>query len=185
VLARIPAPWLLIFDNAADLASVAGFLPPAGPGRVLITSQNPNWPGQPLDVPVLDLEVAHGVPPASWTASLKAIVSRIRAVITGAGLDGGWLIAGAPGVYRFMLPPSGWVDIDAAKSAAHEGRREAGERGSDAVRAAYVRRQTDNESATPARHDRPVAQDPTPTESYGTFGLDQALISRRRPVSTS
>ncbi len=58
VLARFPAPWLLIFDNAADLASVAAFLPPAGPGRVLITSQNPNWPGQPLDVPVLDLDVA-------------------------------------------------------------------------------------------------------------------------------
>lgn len=34
------------------------FLPPAGPGRVLITSQNPNWPpGQALDVPVLDVEV--------------------------------------------------------------------------------------------------------------------------------
>ena len=48
VLARFAAPWLLIFDNAADMASVAAFLPPAGPGRVLITSQNPAWPGQPL-----------------------------------------------------------------------------------------------------------------------------------------
>jgi hypothetical protein len=46
VLARFPVPWLLVFDNAADLASVAGFLPPAGPGRVLITSQNPNWPAR-------------------------------------------------------------------------------------------------------------------------------------------
>ena len=60
VLARFAAPWLLIFDNAADMASVAAFLPPAGPGRVLITSQNPNWPGQPLDVPVLDPDVAAG-----------------------------------------------------------------------------------------------------------------------------
>ena len=58
VLAGFPAPWLLIFDNAADLASVAAFLPPAGPGRVLITSQNPNWPGQVLDVPMLDPDVA-------------------------------------------------------------------------------------------------------------------------------
>jgi Domain of unknown function (DUF4062) len=41
VLARFPARWLLMFDNAADMASVAAFLPPAGPGRVLITSQNP------------------------------------------------------------------------------------------------------------------------------------------------
>ena len=31
VLARFPAPWLLLFDNAADLASVAAFLPPPGP----------------------------------------------------------------------------------------------------------------------------------------------------------
>ena len=60
VLARFAAPWLLIFDNAADMASVAAFLPPAGPGRVLITSQNPNWPGPVLDVPVLDPDVAAG-----------------------------------------------------------------------------------------------------------------------------
>jgi Tetratricopeptide repeat len=60
VLARFPGPWLLIFDNAADMASAAAFLPPAGPGRVLITSQNPNWPGPVLDVPVLDPDVAAG-----------------------------------------------------------------------------------------------------------------------------
>ena len=58
VLARFAAPWLLIFDNVADLASVAAFLPPAGPGRMLITSQNPAWPGQMLDVPMLDQDVA-------------------------------------------------------------------------------------------------------------------------------
>jgi hypothetical protein len=58
VLANVPVPWLLIFDNAANMASVAPFLPPAGTGRVLITSQNPNWPGQVLDIPVLTLEVA-------------------------------------------------------------------------------------------------------------------------------
>ena len=58
VLARFPAPWLLIFDNAAALASVAEYLPPAGPGRVLITSQNPAWPNQPLQVPVLDPDIA-------------------------------------------------------------------------------------------------------------------------------
>jgi hypothetical protein len=58
VLATFAAPWLLIFDNVADLASVAAFLPPAGPGRMLITSQNPAWPGQMLDVPMLDRDVA-------------------------------------------------------------------------------------------------------------------------------
>ena len=60
VLARFPAPWLLIFDNAADMDSVAALLPPAGPGRVLITSQNPNWPGQALEIAVLDPDVAAG-----------------------------------------------------------------------------------------------------------------------------
>ena len=60
VLARFAEPWLLIFDNAADPASVEAFLPPAGPGRVLITSQNPAWPGQPLEVPVLERDIAAG-----------------------------------------------------------------------------------------------------------------------------
>ena len=48
-----------MFDNAPDRASVERFVPPAGPGRVLITTQNQHWPpGQALDVPVLDTEVA-------------------------------------------------------------------------------------------------------------------------------
>ena len=59
VLARAEAGWLLVFDNVPDWASVERFVPPAGPGRVLITTQNQHWPrGQALDVPVLDLEVA-------------------------------------------------------------------------------------------------------------------------------
>jgi hypothetical protein len=58
-LAASPAPWLLVFDNAPDRASVARFIPPAGPGRVLITSRNQIWPpGQALEVPVLDPQVA-------------------------------------------------------------------------------------------------------------------------------
>ena len=35
VLAGFATPWLLLFDNAADIASVAVFLPPAEPGRLL------------------------------------------------------------------------------------------------------------------------------------------------------
>ena len=58
MLARFATPWLLIFDNAADTASLAAFLPQAGPGRVLITSQNRTWPGHLLDVPMLDRNVA-------------------------------------------------------------------------------------------------------------------------------
>ena len=59
VLARRDAGWLIVFDNAPDRASVEPFVPPAGPGRVLITTQNQHWPpGQALDVPVLDPGVA-------------------------------------------------------------------------------------------------------------------------------
>ena len=55
VLAASPAPWLLVFDNAPDRASVMPFVPPAGSGRVLITSRNQIWPpDQGLDVPVLE-----------------------------------------------------------------------------------------------------------------------------------
>ena len=59
VLADRPGGWLLVFDNAPDRASVAAFVPPAGPGRVLITSRDQIWPpGQALDVLVLDPQVA-------------------------------------------------------------------------------------------------------------------------------
>ena len=59
VLARQQAGWLVVFDNVPDRVSVARFVPPAGPGRVLITTQSQHWPpSQALDVPVLDREVA-------------------------------------------------------------------------------------------------------------------------------
>ena len=61
VLARFAGDWLLVFDNVADRASMQRLLPPAGRGRVLVTSRDPLWPpGQVLDVPVLDTDVAAG-----------------------------------------------------------------------------------------------------------------------------
>jgi Domain of unknown function (DUF4062)/Tetratricopeptide repeat len=61
ILAAYPAGWLLVFDNVPDRASVEKFLPAAGDGWVLITSRNALWPpGQAVEVPVLDLEVAAG-----------------------------------------------------------------------------------------------------------------------------
>ena len=59
VLAAYPADWLLVFDNAPDWVAVEEFLPPAGPGRVLVTSQSAVWPpGRAVEVPVLDTQVA-------------------------------------------------------------------------------------------------------------------------------
>ena len=60
-LAASRAGWLLIFDNAPGPAAVQAFLPPAGRGRVLITSRNALWPrGQAVEVPVLGLDAAAG-----------------------------------------------------------------------------------------------------------------------------
>jgi len=53
--------WLLVLDNVPDPAAVAGVLPPAGGGRVVITSQFGSWPGRAvLEVRVLDRAVAAG-----------------------------------------------------------------------------------------------------------------------------
>jgi len=61
VLAAFPARWLVIFDNAAGQEAVQRFVPPAGRGRVLITSQSAAWPhGWAVEVPVLDTGVAAG-----------------------------------------------------------------------------------------------------------------------------
>lgn len=47
--------WLLVFDNADGPAEVRPYLPPGGPGNVLITSRNPRWASvaNPLEVDVL------------------------------------------------------------------------------------------------------------------------------------
>ena len=59
VLAAFAAGWLLVFDNAPGQQAVQRFLPPAGRGRVLITSQSAAWPlALVVEVPVLDTEVA-------------------------------------------------------------------------------------------------------------------------------
>jgi hypothetical protein len=58
-LAAYPGEWLLIFDNVPRQGAVRAFLPPAGNGRVLITSQSAVWPqGQAVPIPVLGTEVA-------------------------------------------------------------------------------------------------------------------------------
>jgi hypothetical protein len=58
-LAAYSGQWLLIFDNAPGQALVQAFLPPAGRGWVLITSQSATWPpGQAVEVPVLGTGVA-------------------------------------------------------------------------------------------------------------------------------
>jgi DNA-binding SARP family transcriptional activator len=65
-------------------------------------------------------ELWRGEPPTAWVTSLKALVSRTRAALNACGMPGTTLIVGAPGIYRFILPPRGWVDVDVAKSSTHQ-----------------------------------------------------------------
>ena len=59
VLAAFAARWLLVLDNADGQEAVQRFLPPAGSGRVLITSQSAVWPrGRAVEVPPLGTGVA-------------------------------------------------------------------------------------------------------------------------------
>ena len=61
VLAAFAAGWLVVFDNAPGQKAVERFVPPAGRGRVLVTSRSALWrPGQAVEVPVLDAQVAAG-----------------------------------------------------------------------------------------------------------------------------
>ncbi len=58
-LAARPGRWLLLMDNVIDPGALRAVMPPAGNGHVLVTSQNPHWPGeQAVAVPVLDHESA-------------------------------------------------------------------------------------------------------------------------------
>jgi Domain of unknown function (DUF4062)/Tetratricopeptide repeat len=53
--------WLLVLDNVPDPAGVAGLVPSAGGGQVVITSQFGFWPRRAvLEVPMLDRAVAAG-----------------------------------------------------------------------------------------------------------------------------
>jgi hypothetical protein len=59
VLADRPGGWLLVFDNAAGPGDLRTLLPPTGDGEVIITTQNPFWPGlRVLELPVLGLDDA-------------------------------------------------------------------------------------------------------------------------------
>lgn len=59
-----------------------------------------------------------GNPPRAWDSALRAIVSKLRAALGEAGLEGDAL-AHAFGCYQLRLPPDAWVDLEAADDAVH------------------------------------------------------------------
>ena len=55
--------------------------------------------------------------PDSWSASLSAVISRLRRLLQEAGLDGAEAIVSSAGAYRLVLPPDTTVDLDELEAA--------------------------------------------------------------------
>ncbi len=52
--------WLLVYDDASDLADLTALIP-GGPGHLLITSRNPRWEHVARPLPVLPFDQDHSV----------------------------------------------------------------------------------------------------------------------------
>jgi class 3 adenylate cyclase len=55
--------------------------------------------------------------PASWASSLSAVISKLRRLLTEAGLDGPAALPSAFGSYRLHLADDAWIDWEAAGAA--------------------------------------------------------------------
>jgi DNA-binding SARP family transcriptional activator len=62
-------------------------------------------------------------PPATWEKALTVLVSKLRSLLTEAGLDGPRALTAAFGCYRLELPEGTWIDAVAAADAAGEAER--------------------------------------------------------------
>lgn len=61
-----------------------------------------------------------GEPPPSWPAALSSIVSKLRALLSRAGLDGSAVLGSSGGCYELRLPPDSWIDHEVAADSIHE-----------------------------------------------------------------
>ena len=75
--------------------------------------------GRPVSREALADELWPGDLPAAWETALRAIVSKLRAVLADSGVAGA-SIAALSGSYQLDLPADAWVDIDAAADAIHQ-----------------------------------------------------------------
>jgi len=57
--------------------------------------------------------------PARWEKALSVLVSKLRALLNGCGVDGSTALTSAFGCYQLILPPGSWLDIAAADEAAN------------------------------------------------------------------
>jgi SARP family transcriptional regulator, regulator of embCAB operon len=72
-------------------------------------------------------------PPAAWETALSSIVSKLRSLLTRAGLDGASSLITRDGCHELRLPSGTWIDHDVAADSIHEA--EAALRAGDPARA--------------------------------------------------
>jgi DNA-binding SARP family transcriptional activator len=119
-------------DSPSVRVYLAGRVSIETPGAALRSEQ---FPGQQGRVAFAYLAIERGrqvthaelaevlwpaeLPPA-WGAALSAIVSKLRSLVTKAGLADTIMMSSARGSYELRLPPDAWVDVEAAADAIHE-----------------------------------------------------------------
>src|SRR5215471_4292109 len=79
--------------------------------------------GRPVPRDELAAALWGEAPPATWDKALTVLVSKLRLVLTEAGLDGAHALTAAFGCYRLELPEGTWIDAVAADDAAGEAER--------------------------------------------------------------
>jgi DNA-binding SARP family transcriptional activator len=75
--------------------------------------------GRTVSTEELAEELWSGDPPRAWGPALRAIMSKVRGVLSEVGLDGSDALASAFGCYQLRLPVDAWVDVEAAAEAVH------------------------------------------------------------------
>ncbi len=111
--------WLLIYDNAGDPATVRPFIPPAGPGQVLVTSRSSQWRTTSeslLQIDTFDREESTELllkrGPESLTESeADHIADKLGDLPLAVEQTAVWL-------YETLMPPSEWLALFDEK--AHE-----------------------------------------------------------------
>lgn len=58
--------------------------------------------------------------PIAWESALRALISKLRAVLVRVGAGRQLCIANAFGCYQLQLPPTAWVDLEVAKWNLHQ-----------------------------------------------------------------
>jgi ABC-type transport system substrate-binding protein/DNA-binding SARP family transcriptional activator len=79
--------------------------------------------GRPVPRDELAAALWGEAPPATWDKALTVLVSKLRSLLTEAGLDGPHALTAAFGCYRLDLPEGTWIDAVAAVDAAGEAER--------------------------------------------------------------